>query len=82
MVSSDPPSTDHPQDDGPPATGPNFGMARTDDSGDGRVTGSAAIPAPRPSTSGYIHDALLYDSTDELAAGVDIVSGGGENLAG
>ena len=43
-------------------------MARTDDSGDGRVTESAAIPAPRPSASGYIHDALLYDSTDELAA--------------
>jgi anti-sigma regulatory factor (Ser/Thr protein kinase) len=43
-------------------------MARTDDSGDGRVAGSAAIPAPRPSASGYIHDALLYDSTDELAA--------------
>ena len=32
------------------------------------MTGSAAIPAPRPSPSGYIHDALLYDSTDELAA--------------
>ena len=44
-------------------------MARTNDSGDGRVAGSAAIPAPRPSASGYIHDALLYDSTDELVPG-------------
>jgi anti-sigma regulatory factor (Ser/Thr protein kinase) len=43
-------------------------MAQSDDLGDGRVTGSAAVPVPRPSPSGYIHDALLYDSTDELAA--------------